>query len=151
MCIRDSLPGAAAQIHAVLPAPGGAVVAGGEDLVVADDDGSVFAPQAGGALQHALGDIQIVVFLVNPVHCLSLLCRFGAAGQPWLIFVYYRGKYAGRQGKIAEAGGRGMWSGEDGKRQINRPTAGMLGGIYTKFTFVSLTKHHFRIKIHGEK
>ena len=62
------LPSAVAQIHAVLPPPGRAVVPGGNDLVVLDDDGSVAPPQAGGALQHRLRDVQIVVLLVDPLH-----------------------------------------------------------------------------------
>ena len=66
------LPGAAAQIHAVLPAPRGPVVAGGDDLIVIHDDGPIAPAQAGGALQHGLRDVQIVIFLVDASHGASL-------------------------------------------------------------------------------
>ena len=49
------------QIRAVLPAAGGAVLAGGDDLVVADDYRAVFAAQAGGTLQNGVGYIKIVI------------------------------------------------------------------------------------------
>ena len=73
----ELLPGAAAQIDAVLAAPGRAVIAGRDDLVIADDDRAILAPQTGGAFQHALRNIQIIVLLVYPVHGRSLL-RFQA-------------------------------------------------------------------------
>ena len=58
---------AAAEIRAVSPAAGRAVVAGGNDLVVSHDDGAVFAPQAGGAFQNGIGDVEIVVLLAGTV------------------------------------------------------------------------------------
>ena len=76
------LPGAVAQVDAVGPAPGGAVVTGGYNLVIADNDGPAANPAAGGALQHRLGDVQIVVLFVNPAHdispfwAVSSLCSF---------------------------------------------------------------------------
>ena len=64
------LPGAIAQVHAVFSAPGRAVIAGGDDLVVLDDDGPIAPAQAGGALQHRFGDVQIVILFVDAVHSL---------------------------------------------------------------------------------
>ena len=62
------LPGAVAQVRAVGPAPGGAIIAGGDDLVVFNDDGAVEPAQAGGPLQNGLGDVEIIVFLADPLH-----------------------------------------------------------------------------------
>ena len=62
------LPGAEAQIHAVCPPSGGAVVAGGDDLVILHDDGTVDPAQAGRPLQHGLGNVQIVIFFTDTVH-----------------------------------------------------------------------------------
>ena len=62
------LTGAEAHVHAVLPATGRTVVAGGDDLVVLHDDRAVAPAQAGGPLQHRLGDVQIVVFLADAFH-----------------------------------------------------------------------------------
>ena len=42
-----------------------AVVAGGEDLVVLDDDRAVFAPQAGRAVEHRVGDVEIIFVLTH--------------------------------------------------------------------------------------
>ena len=61
-------PGAIAHVHAVGPAPGGAVVARRNDLVIFHDDGAVDPPQTGGPLQDGLGNIQIIVFLANAIH-----------------------------------------------------------------------------------
>ena len=46
----------------------GAVVAGGDYFVIADDDGAVFAAHAGAALLNGVGYAQIVVFLACSVH-----------------------------------------------------------------------------------
>src|SRR5699024_5220873 len=62
------LPGAVAQIHAVSPAPGRPVVAGGDDLVVLDNDGAVAPAQTGGPADDRLGDVQVVVLLTDALH-----------------------------------------------------------------------------------
>ena len=62
------LAGAKAHVHAVFPPTGGAVVAGGNDLVVLDDDSAVDPAQTGGTLQNGLGDVQVVVLLADAVH-----------------------------------------------------------------------------------
>ena len=71
------LPGAVAQVHAVLPATGRAVIAGGDDLVVFDDDGSIAPPHTGGPLQHGLGDIQVIVLFVDALHTAVLPVHLG--------------------------------------------------------------------------
>ena len=76
------LPGAVAQVHAVPPPTGGAVVAGGDDLVVLHDDGPVAPAQAGGPLQHRLGDVQIVIFFVDALHGRALPVLFFAISIP---------------------------------------------------------------------
>lgn len=62
------LAGAVVQIHAVAPPAGGAVVASGDDLVALDENGPIAPAQAGGAPGHRLGDVQIVILLVDASH-----------------------------------------------------------------------------------
>ena len=64
---------APAEVGAVFSASGRAVVAGGNDLVVADNDRAILPPQTRRALQHRLGDVQIVVFFFNSLHTFRLL------------------------------------------------------------------------------
>ena len=54
--------------RAMIAATGGSIVAGGDNLVMLNDDGSVTAAQAGRPLRHRLGNVQIIVFLVDPLH-----------------------------------------------------------------------------------
>ena len=56
---------AVAELRAVDAAARRAVVAGGEDLVVLDDDCAVFAPQAGRAVEHRVGNVEIVFVLAH--------------------------------------------------------------------------------------
>ena len=56
---------AVAELRAVDAAARRAVVAGGEDLVVLDDDRAVFAPQAGRAVEHRVGNVEIVFVLAH--------------------------------------------------------------------------------------
>ena len=60
-------PGAAAEIGAVVPSARCAVVAGGDDFVVAHDDRAELPPETGAALQSGLGNVEIVIFLATPV------------------------------------------------------------------------------------
>ena len=62
------LPDAVAQLRAVDPAPGRTVLARGDDLVIADDDGAVMPAAAGGTLQHSLGNVQIVIGFIYTAH-----------------------------------------------------------------------------------
>jgi len=63
----QALTGAYAQIAAVSSASGGAVIAGGDDLIGAHDDGTVLASKAGGALQNGVCNIQIVILFTGAV------------------------------------------------------------------------------------
>ena len=54
-----------AEANAIISAARRAVVAGGEDLVVLDDDRAVFAPQAGRAVEHRVGNVEIVFVLAH--------------------------------------------------------------------------------------
>ena len=60
-------PGAAAEVRAVAAAARSAVIARGDDFVVAHDNGAVFAAQTGGALQNGVGDVKIIVLLAGAV------------------------------------------------------------------------------------
>ena len=61
-------PDAVAHIGAVLTAPGRANVAGGDHLVVLDDDRAVAAAQAGGAFGYHLRQVEIIVAFVSAFH-----------------------------------------------------------------------------------
>lgn len=67
---RDThaVAGAVAQVGAVLAAARRADIAGGDDLVVFDDDRAEVAPQAGAALGDGLGDVEVVVDLIASCH-----------------------------------------------------------------------------------
>ena len=54
-----------AQIAAVPAAAGRPVVAGGNNFVVADNNGAVFAPKAGGTLQNGIGNIKVIILLTR--------------------------------------------------------------------------------------
>ena len=56
---------AVAELRAVDAAARRAVVAGGDDLVVLDDDRAVFAPQTGRAVEHRVGNVEIVFVLAH--------------------------------------------------------------------------------------
>ena len=56
---------AVAELGAVDAPARRAVVARGEDLVVLDDDRAVFAPQAGRAVEHRVGDVEIIFVLTH--------------------------------------------------------------------------------------
>ena len=60
-----------AQLGAVAAAAGRAVVACGDDLVVADDQCAVGSAQAGGSLQNRFCYIELVVFLINAAHLIQ--------------------------------------------------------------------------------
>ena len=60
-------PGAAAEIGTVAPSARGAVVAGGDDLVVTHDDRAELPPETGAALQSGLGNVEIVILLAAAV------------------------------------------------------------------------------------
>ena len=62
------LPDAVAQLVAVDPAPGCAIVAGCNDFIVTDNDGAIVTAAAGGALQNGLGDVEILVCFNNAFH-----------------------------------------------------------------------------------
>ena len=66
---------AAAQVRAVLATPGCAVVAGGDYLVVAHNDGAVFFAQAGGAVQHCVGNVKVVILFVGSVVAVEVVVR----------------------------------------------------------------------------
>ena len=44
------------------------VVAGSDDAVILDDDGTVFLAQAGASLGDCLGDIKVIIMLGNALH-----------------------------------------------------------------------------------
>ena len=88
------LHGAVPQVGTVGPAPGGAVVTGGHDLIAPDDNGAVPGHPAGGALQHGLGNVQVVIVFVNPAHGISPVrqprrnfpAAPGVAGNFWSLY-----------------------------------------------------------------
>ena len=59
---------AVAQLGAVAAAARRAVVAGGNDLVIAHNQSAVSGAQTGGALQYGLSNVEIIVFLVDAAH-----------------------------------------------------------------------------------
>lgn len=59
----QALAGAYAEVCAVAAAARRAVVAGGDNLVRADDYRPVLAPEAGGALQNGVCNIEIIILL----------------------------------------------------------------------------------------
>lgn len=56
------------KLVAIDASTGRTVVAGGNDFVVSYNDSTIMSAAAGGTLQHGLGNIQIVVDLINAVH-----------------------------------------------------------------------------------
>ena len=58
---------ARADVGAVASAARRAVIACGNDLVIAHDYRAVFAAQAGGALKHRVGNVEVIVLLACPV------------------------------------------------------------------------------------
>ena len=70
------LPQAPAQVGAILPTPGRTIVAGGNNRIVFDDDGTVIFPQAGAPLADRAGDIKIIILFVSSDHADRLLCFF---------------------------------------------------------------------------
>ena len=66
------LPHAEVQIRAVLPPARSPIISRGNNLVIPDDDGPVFSPQAGAALQDRIGDVKVIIDLVlASIHVVS--------------------------------------------------------------------------------
>ena len=61
-------PAATSQVRAVFPTSGCAVVAGGNDGIVFDDDRTETAAQAGSPFCHGLCNVQIIVDFTDPFH-----------------------------------------------------------------------------------
>ena len=73
--------GADPQVAAVAASARRAVVAGRDDFVVAHDNGAVFPPKTGRALQNRVGDVEVIVLLAGPViH--AFLAPFCLCGLP---------------------------------------------------------------------
>ena len=68
-------PFAELPVDAVGLAPGCAVVAGGYDFVMIDDDGAIAAPKAGAASGDFFGDVEIIQVLADAFHGLIKLRR----------------------------------------------------------------------------
>src|SRR5699024_3786553 len=60
------IAGTAAELRTVHAAARRAVIARGDDLVIAHDDGAVFPPHAGGAVEHRVGDVEVILLLAGP-------------------------------------------------------------------------------------
>ena len=71
------LPGTVAQVHTVLPPTGSPIVARGHDLVIFHDDSAVTPAQAGRPFEHGLGNVQIIIFLIDALHTRSPCPLFG--------------------------------------------------------------------------
>ena len=56
---------AASKVRAVFAPSRSTVITGGNDFIIPDDDGTVFSPQAGGALKHCICYVEIVVFFAG--------------------------------------------------------------------------------------
>ena len=56
---------AVVEVVAVLSASGSAVVACGNDFIVAHDDGAILTAQTGRTMQDSIGDVQVVVDLIG--------------------------------------------------------------------------------------
>ena len=135
----ELLPGTAAQIGAVFPSPGGSIVASGKDLIILHDDGAIAPPQTGGALEHRIRNIQIVIFLVDPGHSRRLLC----------FFLQYTGFVPTAQEKLPLGHRPDSPCRKADTPKHRSPPApffpyfyGVHGTIHTLFTFAFLTSTH---------